>query len=224
MVISHKYKLIFIRVRKTASTSIQYALSKVSGPFDIISSLDDKDIKNVEHAKNNWCYIPSRKPVFYNHIPAFRVREMIAHMDPSIWDNYFKFCFERNPWDRAISEYYYDQRQPIRSGKNYRKTRKEWIMHNAFPSFRKQGWLLYTDIDQKNIIVDKVFKYEEMDESIKYLIKRCNLPKDFKLSEHKFKGWTRKDNRHYRKVLSVEEKNRIEKVYHKEIKEFGYEY
>lgn len=215
-VISHKYKLIFIRCRKSASTSFQYALSKVSGPYDIISPFHDKDIDNSKHAKNNWFYIPSRKAVFYNHIPAFRVREMIAYMDKSIWNTYFKFCFERNPWDRAISEYWHNQRGGAYTG----MTLKEFVMHGTFHRF--SSWRFYTDEERENIIIDKVFKYEEMDEAIKYLIERGNLPEGFKLSDYRFKGDFRKNHSHYRDLLGEEERKRIEEIYHREIKEFGY--
>ena len=110
-IISHKYKFIFIRVRKTASTSMQILLSNLCGPFDIITSLKDKDLTKPFRDKNNWNYIQSKKPVFYNHIPAFKVKEMICYQDKRIWNEYFKFCFERNPWDKALSVYYWNTEQ-----------------------------------------------------------------------------------------------------------------
>ncbi len=217
--ISHKYKFIFIRVRKTASTSMHVALSKFCGPLDIVTHIGDRDQLHSKAEQNNWSYLPSKTPVFYNHIPAFRIREMIAEMDTSIWDDYFKFCFERNPWDKAISLYYFHNQD----GPWSRKELNKFIMHEGnFPKTRE--WVSYTDEDQKNIIVNKVFKYEKMDEAFKYLKKRLNLPSDVKMPEKRFKGWMRKDHRHYREVLTNEERERIAEVYNKEIKEFVYEY
>lgn len=40
---------------------------------------------------------------FFNHISATEIRELL---NSNIWNEYFKFCFERNPWDKVISWYY----------------------------------------------------------------------------------------------------------------------
>jgi tRNA splicing ligase len=29
-----------------------------------------------------------------------------------VWDSYFKFCFERNPWDKTVSHFYWNRAKP----------------------------------------------------------------------------------------------------------------
>ena len=43
MIISHDYKFIFLKNRKTAGTSIEIALSKFCGPNDVITPISPED-------------------------------------------------------------------------------------------------------------------------------------------------------------------------------------
>lgn len=42
---------------------------------------------------------------FWNHMPAAAIRDRISK---DIWNRYYKFCIERNPWDKTISTYFWD--------------------------------------------------------------------------------------------------------------------
>ena len=73
--INDEYEFIFVRVAKTASTSILSRLPK--------SRIMQK----------NWKYDS-------NHIPLWHIK---ANLDKNICDAYFKFAFVRNPFARAVS-------------------------------------------------------------------------------------------------------------------------
>ena len=78
MIISHKYKCIFIRVPKCLSTSVE----------DFFIKLDPDCIS-------------SDNEVPYGHQTAKQVRQMVTEDE---WNSYFKFTFFRNPEKRFIND------------------------------------------------------------------------------------------------------------------------
>ena len=44
---------------------------------------------------------------FYSHIPAKEIRRLIGE---EIWNGYYKFTIEKNPWDRQVSLYHWHYR------------------------------------------------------------------------------------------------------------------
>lgn len=120
LIISHRHKFIFIKTRKTAGTSIEVALSKFLGPEDIVTPISpDEGLRQALGYVGPQNYLrpvgrpsnraaPNGKPVrshdFYNHIPAGEIKR---RLDPSIWCKYLKFSAERNPWDLAVSLFYW---------------------------------------------------------------------------------------------------------------------
>jgi hypothetical protein len=127
MIISHKYKFIFIKTKKTAGTSIEIALSKYCGSEDIISTLgpdiESEKIRQELGYRGPQNYrIPLAKYKPYDLLRLARYRQPMQfnshaganyiskYIDRDIWDSYFKFCFERNPWEKVISLYHFMNR------------------------------------------------------------------------------------------------------------------
>src|SRR5207248_8990864 len=121
MIISHEYKFIFIKTAKTAGTSIEVFLSPQCGPEDIVTPIappvEGHEPRNHEELVNPISElfrqpegllaalrnVFKRRKKFYNHMPAWLIQQRVpAH----IWNGYFKFCVERNPWDKVLSHYH----------------------------------------------------------------------------------------------------------------------
>lgn len=229
MIISHKHKFIFLKTEKTAGTSLEIALSKYCGPDDILSSLmpeDEKIRSEMGHRGAQNFRLPltrytiadtlrcirSRKPLhFFNHARAVFIRD---HIDKDVWNNYYKFCFERNPWDKLISIYYWTHRNEPRP------KFLEYIKSSHFHDFRTRSWNLYTE--DSNVVVDEVFRYDQMPEALTEIQKKIGLDELPVLPLTK--NSQRKDKRHHREILSDECREKITEIYHQEIDLFGFQW
>lgn len=230
MIISHKYKYIFIKTNKTAGTSIEIALSKFCGDTDIItpispndeetrkrlgyrgpqnylSPLRDYGIKNIA----TLLLKGERKYRYFNHISAEDIKTYIGD---EIWNNYYKFCFERNPWDRVISLYYWRYRSEPKP------TITEFLESDVPLALKNKGSRLYT-IDGK-VVVDKVYRFENLAEELETVRKLLGIPD--KLDLPMAKSSFRKDKRNYREILNDTQKEIVARIFRDEIRLFGYEF
>jgi len=229
MILSHRYKFIFIKTNKTAGTSLEIALSKYCGERDVITPISPEDerirrelgcrgpqncpIPFSQYTLRDWGrrVFLGKKLQFYNHMGAREIKRFVSE---GVWDEYFKFCFERNPWDRVVSRYYWVlQNEPNLSISDF-------IKHGGADMNKKRGFQLYT-VGGK-IVVDKVALYENLDQELEEIAIRLGLPEKPVLPQAK-SGY-RKDRRHYSDLLSDEDKAVVSRLFAEEIAYLGYEY
>jgi len=202
MIISHKYKFIFIKTRKTAGTSIESYLSQYCDDMDVLTSIHPP-IAGHE---------PRNHDGFFNHIKASELRD---RMDVKLWNSYYKFCVERNPWDKTLSYYHM---------MNYRAGGKLSLEKYFELEDYCVDFSLYTEKSiQSDIIVDRVIKYEFLLDELNQVFKYLGIPFSGDLGIYA-KSEYRKDKRHYQDVLSSNQANLISRVFSDEISFFGYKY
>jgi hypothetical protein len=154
---------------------------------------------------------------FYSHSSALEIKKIIGD---EIWNNYYKFCFERNPWDRAISYYYFILNERRKRNKTTPPL-SEFINSARIYPLKKHGIENYT-IDGK-IVVDRVCLYENMELELESVCnQQLGIPE--KLALPKAKSGFRTDQRHYREILSDRDRDRIAELFADEIALFGYKY
>jgi Sulfotransferase family len=235
MIISHEHKFIFLKTRKTAGTSIEIALSRFCGERDIITPISPADEmlrqKLSHRGPQNFqvhlttpdahAHLSTRKRVrqkqigYYNHMPAEEVRATIG---TATWDEYYKFCFERNPWDKAISRYFHRSRTLARRGEP-RLSLLEFLRSENPDKLSNFG--IYS-IDE-TLAVDYVGLYENLDTELERIAAVLNLPGK-KIELPKAKGTSRTDRRHYKDVMGQEERNIVAQVCAREIQLFSYRF
>lgn len=229
MIISHKHKFIFLKTRKTAGTSIEIALSEHCGKYDIITPIDNEDeklrlqvssceaqnfkVSLHEHSLHELIglFLGQPRKTFFNHISA---REVIDLIGPKRWNSYYKFCFERNPWDKTISHFFsMGGWEKFRSLDNY-------FSSGAFG--RIKGFDLYSL--NNRVAVDEVFRFENMNESLSRVQGILGLKRPISIKHLKAKGMRRTDRRHYSELLNREQKELIDIAFAREIKLLNYQF
>jgi hypothetical protein len=227
MILSHHHHFVFLKTNKTAGTSMEIALAKMCGPDDIITPVSPKDealrkslgIRGPQnyspafskYSRRDWFTAVRRlkRKRFYNHMPAREVKQLVP---PDVWQNYFKFCFERNPWDRMLSLYAWRcQTEP-------KPTLGEFIDSRAARDLTRRGIEVYT-IDGQ-VVVDRVCQYENLDAELQFLRERLGLPEPLILPHAKASHRT--DRRHYREIFQPHEADKIKALFRREISLFGY--
>jgi hypothetical protein len=230
MIISHANRFIFLKTNKTAGTSIEIALSRFCAEMDVITpitpedeatrqSLSARGAQNYrlplrQYDRHDWVRLlfSGKRREFYNHISAKEVKEMVGE---EIWNEYYTFCFERNPWDRIVSFYYWRTRN-----REPKPSISEFIRAGKAELLKQRGIELYT-IDGE-IAVDRVCLFENLEEELEAIRSRLGLPETLTLP--RVKGAARKEKQHYRNLLSEEDREAIARLFEREITLFGYEY
>lgn len=234
MIISHEHKFIFVKTRKTAGTSMELALSKICGSADIITPLKAEDERMragiggrppqnyleryLRYRPSDWVALlrhQERKYRFYNHIRAEWIRDRIGL---NAWNSYFKFCFERNPWDKVISAFYW--RKSLASSESDHFDSLDQFIHSGAAGRRYSDFRKYC-VDG-HVAMDFIGRYESIESDWHEALKKIGLREDLKLPFAK--AGRRPDKKPYREVLTDAQKDRIASDFAREIEYFGYQY
>ena len=216
MIICHEHRFIYLKTRKTASTSMEIALRGFCGPRCVItrfSPADEVANHGLGHRgpqNDSWIDSNGKPTRLMNHCQAMRARTVVGE---SVWKNYFKFTIERCPYEKAISEYYFATRK---SGAKI--TLSDFLESSQTATL--SNWDIYT-IDEK-IAVDFVGRYENLDDELQQIANLAGLKRPLVLPVYRAKGAFRLDPRGHREVMSFRDREIIEKICAKEIEAFDF--
>ena len=230
MIVSHQHKFIFVKTHKTAGSSLEMALGVLCGDADIISHMEtniDGDVPRNYHSRPRLGalydrfklvrrIIPRHSPLlgayYYEHMPAWRIRELVGE---DVWGSYFKFCFERNPWDKVVSYYLWKAHGQNRSMPSFR----DYVLRKShrLPADAK----LYCDADGASL-VDTIFEFRQLNEAIEQLNERLGIGLSKTLPREK--TGIVPDRRHWRDYYDDETRGKVAELFSREIELLGYRF
>lgn len=232
MIASFLRNFIFIKTKKTASTTVEMTLAPCCGPDDIVTPLGNAEELQRGEGKplcRNFMADPAledeiralissgarnrvrkkliEQAVYFNHMSAAEAK---AKLPPAFWQNACKVTVERHPYERVVSKAYF----------NYAKDRPfETYLDEVVRSERYTNSQFYT-IDGE-VAVDEILRQETLQEDLRRLGVKLGIPIPDSLAQAKSRHRT--DRRPARDILTGEQKEIVYRVCRREFELLGYE-
>jgi len=241
MIISHEHRFIFVKTRKTAGTSVEVALEPLAGPDGVVTPLLPAPAGQSERHDRNWRGRIGPLPDMRERWERTgRVRDVRAVVGPVLKDirrrrrfhehmsyalarqragrrvdRYFSFCFERNPWDKAVSWWaWFHRGQP---GLRFPEDFEAWLLDPQLEGLFSE-WYMYTR--RGTIAVDFVGRFERLQADLVHALAEIGAPSPEDIAGALTQEKT--SDRPSGAPLSDRCHERIAEMFHREIDAFGY--
>lgn len=155
---------------------------------------------------------------------AHPLAERVRAFDPKAWRDYYKFCFVRNPWDYALSDFYWRSHMRGVSAISF----VEYLKRVEDPERpdperlappHSSNWPIYS-IDDK-VSVDFVGRYETLEEDLRSVGKTLGLTLELQ-SVPRAKGRIRSHKKTMEEMYNGDAMALVSLIYRREISEFCY--
>src|SRR4051794_15651135 len=222
MIVSHEHGFVFLKTRKTAGTSIEVFLAKLAGPDAIVTPVgppvEGHEPRNYHDPYRRVRFRirtpeerasllkPSDDKTFFNHMSASTVREQLG---AKRWNSYFKFCFERDPWEKVMSYYYF------RKGNGLDASFRDFVMKAGLPTdfgiYARRG----------RIAVDYVGQFRSLQDDLAHALRQIGI--DTPVSLTREKAGIRPNAASADDLFTPELDQKVASVFRREIAAFEYE-
>lgn len=205
--ISHRYRAIFVHIPKTGGTSVEEVLwPRPRSQADL------------------WMGFTSRFANKYQtgglqHLFARHIRQEVGR---DAFTTYFKFSFVRNPWDKAISQFFSMQRRDdlrefigMKPGDCF-KTYLERIAKKQHVQWEPQHRFLLDDNGE--LLVDRVGRFEHFERDLRAVLARLGV--EVAAVPHR----NRTSHGPYQEYYDPESVGMVEEMYAEDIARFGYHF
>lgn len=236
MIISHSKKFLFIKPRKTAGSSVELALSPLLQRGDLatpIAPVEEKlrqteDGVSVGLIRYRSLLLPRR---LRDHST---LEKAVACFGPSILD-YFIISMTRNPWDRAVSQFFWTLRRTGIKDAQFDDQRQAFIAYTQ--KWGRRSWIdpFYGRKRQRTAhvtaqycyigkpCVDFFLRFEFLAQDLSKLGARLGQP-DLSLPTNRLKSQHRTKLRPWWEFYDERTKELISTECAREIEMFGYQF
>ena len=241
MLLSHHYRFILIRPLKIAGSSCESALSKFLMPGDYASRLPQRNQNSVDpgvQVRSAWRW--PRAPFFHPvRIRSHTFLKYVYAVFPEEVQDYRVISLTRNPWDRAVSRFFYQQRRTNMRDRDF-ATQKEafirfthrWGPHTLLDSFLRLKRERSLDNSRRLYFVDGrcradyVIRFECIEQDMNGLQDFLGLPDKPSVQDIRLLTHTRPNPKRHRWVDFYDDATRdlVAECCQWEIEQFGYDF
>ncbi len=229
MIVSHSHGFIFIKTRKTAGSSVEIFLEQLAGEDAIVTPIHPPaaghrprhyqessarslalDIgATLRHGRlDRLREGRQRRDRYWNHLGAREIRRKLGRRR---WDAYYKFTVERDPWEKTISQYFYEAATHSGGAVSF----EEFVMTGVLPTdFGKYS------LDGSRLAVDDVIQYDQLTAGLTRVLQQLGLAGPVSLE--RAKGNLRPKEATADRMFTERTKDRVASVFAREIAAFGY--
>ena len=216
--ISHKHKCIMIHIPKTGGCSMELALG---GNLGI---MENQKVDMEKTSRKDWrdqhygFYTNRGKKVADMHLTAHQYKNHYPGNSP-IYDDYYKFAFVRNPFDRMVSAWRSDVAvAQVSANWSFKQFLSNLKTHPRFASTRL-NMVNYVLDPGENLIVDFIGRYENINSDwekvAESLGSKILLPKVNTTSTHR---------KPYQEEYDNTSRQIVEELYKKDLEYFNYKF
>lgn len=179
VMISHQRRFIFLKTRKTGSTSIEMMLEPWCAPPDHVVAEATHELVTDYGIVGARIFKSSRDATWRHHLAA---RHVEAHLGEAFWNDYVKLTSVRHPFARCVSLFYWrmslrDKEMPTGIDDNRARFR-EFVFEDKYKS----------DFGITHVrgryAIDDAFRLEHLNEDLERIGGRLGLPLSSELLPH----------------------------------------
>ena len=227
MLVSHRYRFIYTKTFKTASTSVEAYFERFCMPEGEWTPSHGRD-EYVSATGIIGCREASRHSAscrWYNHMPAARIREAIG---AETWNSYHKFCVIRNPFEKCISAF-----EHLGASHTISQA-KAWLAAVRCGMTPEQA-RFYDFLTRRKVVdrdvytidgtfcMDTIIRYESLHDDLQRVCEQLSVPYEpGRLPT--YKAGTRRADATVERLYTPQARALVERRYAFELERFGYQF
>jgi len=226
MLVSHRYKFIYTKTVKTASTSIESYFERFcmhEGEW-VQGSYRDEYVSDAGIVG----YRGTDRPEGTKWFSHMKAKDIRAQLGEDVWNSYYKFCSIRNPYDKCISAFSHlgkkHQLDQIKLPPEIKALGLDSQQQNFIAYLREHAPTDYLQYKLNGKFgLDDVIRFETMLEDIERICGILGLPYEPDLLP-RFKVGIRKKDATVDALYSRRARNIVERKFAFELEQFGYRF